>query len=139
VSPREDGVSTGVRYLLFQLPGAAIVAALLSVAIARGWLDFAMAVGAFGMWVLKDALLYPFLRNAYERDVESYPAKLVGRTGRAREDLAPDGYVSVAGELWRAKVRDGAIHAGQSVVVCGTDDGRVVVRAGQGEDTDRST
>jgi membrane protein implicated in regulation of membrane protease activity len=73
------------------------------------------------MWVVKDVALYPLLRRGYEVGSAHGSARLVGCTGVARQRLAPRGYVTVGGELWRAELDDGvaAIAAGASVRVVG--------------------
>lgn len=132
---------TWLRYSLFQIPGALIVAALLTVAARWGWIEASTAVGALLVWVLKDAALYPVVRSAYETADPHYAHKLIGRKGRARERLAPAGYVTVAGELWRARLRVGEapIEKGTAIVVCSTEKGRLIVACDQGADTSRST
>ena len=91
------------RYMLYQIPGwmLAFAAAVmlhrwvgLSV-----WGGVALVVG----WAVKDAVLYPFLRTAYEPDSPSAIERLIGLAGVAVEPLAPHGYVRVRGELWRAE------------------------------------
>ena len=138
---RSRNVSTGLRYALFQVPGTAIVGALMFFAVRVGWIDGQTALVAVAVGIVKDAALYPLLRRAYQRGDDSYHAKLVGRVGCAREDLTPSGYVSIAGELWRARVRPGdpAVRAGARVVVCGNDSGRLIVTADHGAETVRST
>jgi membrane-bound serine protease (ClpP class) len=48
-------------------------------------------------------------------------AGLVGQTGIARGPLAPEGQVSVQGEIWRAVVRDGTVADGAPVRVIGVE------------------
>ena len=54
------------------------------------------------LWVAKDAILYPFLKPGYETRVKTGSERLVGLIGIAKQDLGPDGYVLVNGELWKA-------------------------------------
>ncbi len=70
-------------------------------------------------WALKDAVLYPFLRTAYERDSRRVIERLVGLEGIAIEPLAPRGYVRVRGELWLAEpsTTDAEIPQGHEVTV----------------------
>jgi membrane protein implicated in regulation of membrane protease activity len=68
-----------------------------------GWL----ALAAFALFVAKDAVLFPFVRRAYERnDVPPHP---VGETGVAEDAIdAGEGWVRVGRELWRAQRAPGA-------------------------------
>jgi membrane-bound serine protease (ClpP class) len=56
---------------------------------------------------------------------------LVGATGEAREELAPEGLVFVAGALWKAVATSGPIHAGSPVRVVGRDGLQLKVVAGE--------
>ncbi|MBI2218596.1 MAG: nodulation protein NfeD [Candidatus Rokubacteria bacterium] len=57
---------------------------------------------------------------------------LIGQTGLAREALAPEGQVTVQGEIWSAVVGDGPVAAGDRVRVVGVDGLTLrVVRAGE--------
>ena len=125
--------STLYRYLLYQIPGwlLAIIAAVLLHRFANlpMWAGIALVAG----WAVKDALLYPFLRSAYETDPSTAIERLIGLDGVAVEPLRPNGYVRVRGELWLAEaspttaiirnghtVRVDAVR-GTTLVVCHVD------------------
>jgi membrane protein implicated in regulation of membrane protease activity len=109
--------STLLRYWLFQLPGFLAVAALLA-ALVWGWgLAPRLAALFLALWVLKDVVLYPFVRRAYEPRSGGGADALVGAVAVARERLDPEGYVRVGHELWRARVRGGAVEEGAPVRV----------------------
>lgn len=93
---------TWTRYLLFQIPGW-IVAAIVLFPLWR-WrlLPEWLLLAGFSLWVLKDFLMYPLLRTAYEKRGKSGSKELIGKTGVTAGDLAPEGFVRVRGELWRA-------------------------------------
>jgi membrane protein implicated in regulation of membrane protease activity len=112
-------VSVFWRYWLLQIPGwvvlaASLVAARHYVGLTTGW-----AVLLFGLWLLKDAALYPWLRRHYAPREEGVGEALRGRSAVAQESIAPSGYVKLGGELWRAEVEDGEgpVDAGEQVVV----------------------
>ncbi len=112
-------MKTWTRYLLFQVPGW-VIAAIILLGL-RYWIDlpFWIAVGAFILFVIKDFILYPLLRVAYESREKIGSDRLVGLQGVARERLDPRGYVHVRGELWRAETEpaDGPILAGSRVKI----------------------
>jgi membrane-bound serine protease (ClpP class) len=91
------------KYLLIQIPGWALVAAALW--LVRQWIDLPLwaAVGVFLLWVIKDLILFPFLRPAFESGGKGGLDRLIGAEGIAAEHLDPSGYVRVGGELWRAE------------------------------------
>ncbi len=97
-------MSTLTRYLLLQVPGwllaAAVVTGLYYWKGIPSWVAFSL----FSLWVVKDLVMYPMLRTAYEPGVKTGSEQLVGAKGVAKEELAPHGYVRVRGELWRAEV-----------------------------------
>lgn len=109
---------TVTRYYLFQIPGWALTAVL--VTLLHAWLGLPVwvALTVLGVVVLKDVIFYPFLRRAYQLEA-SGAAQLVGMRGVARDTLDPAGYVYVRGELWRARTEAGAaaIPAGAEIRV----------------------
>ncbi|HEX2225638.1 MAG TPA: NfeD family protein [Candidatus Binatia bacterium] len=119
-----------LRYLFFQIPGWAITAiaavALVEWEIIPRWL----ALLGFGGLVLKDLVSFPFLRSAYEGTVTSGSEALIGRKGIAQGDLAPEGYVKIHLELWRAVAEPSrhTIPAGTEVEVVRAEGMRLVVR-----------
>lgn len=96
------------RYLLFQIPGAALVALLLfaleRAAVVPPW----AALAILAAWIAKDLLLYPFLGPAYAVDAPSPVDALIGQRGLVVAPLAPAGYVRIRGELWRAEAPAGS-------------------------------
>ncbi len=89
-----------------------------------------LAVACFLGWLLKDLLLYPFFRPAYEPG-RTGSARLVGARGVAEGDLTPMGYIRVRGELWRAVATpaDHVIHSGTEVEIVNAERMEVLVRA----------
>ena len=90
------------RYLLFQIPSW-ILAALLLGALHR-WLHVSLGVviGLFVLYVAKDFMIYPYVREAYEPHNKTGAELLIGCIGLTKQRLDPEGYVQVKGELWRA-------------------------------------
>jgi membrane protein implicated in regulation of membrane protease activity len=103
----ESTTRVALRYLLFQTPGWFVAAGVLALSVdlfgVAGWL----ALAAFALFVAKDAVLFPFVRRAYERnDVPPHP---VGETGVAEDAIdGGEGWVRVGRELWRARRAPGA-------------------------------
>jgi membrane protein implicated in regulation of membrane protease activity len=96
-------MTTFQRYLLFQIPGMLIDIAVLAVLIEWWNLPLWAAVGIFAVLVLKDFVLYPFLRVGYETNAKSGIERLIGERGVVKQRLDPEGYVLVHGELWKAR------------------------------------
>jgi membrane protein implicated in regulation of membrane protease activity len=119
------------RYTAFQLPGW-IIAGL-----GGWWAHHAMDVpiwlasSILLLWVIKDYVLYPFLRSAYELDQRLPIEHLIGQIGLATAQLTPDGYIKVRGELWLAKIEnDGEIvNRGDPVKVSGVNGSTLVVQS----------
>lgn len=95
---------TLARYTLLQIPGWIVTAAVLAIPWELGFLSFGVAATLFGLLVVKDAIVYPFVRRAYEPVANNRVEDLIGQIAEVRRDLAPEGYVWLRGELWRAKV-----------------------------------
>ena len=79
--------------------------------------------------VLKDAILYPFLKLGYETDVKTGIARLVGGRGVVKQTLQPEGFVQVAGELWKARAGRGGqlIPAGTRILIEAADGMTLIV------------
>jgi membrane protein implicated in regulation of membrane protease activity len=104
----DNSYRTVGKYVLFQLPELAVVS-LLAIG-ARSWVglpDWA-AAGIIALWVIKDAVLFPFVRIAYQPGSEGGATRMVGARGTAQDTLQPSGYVRISAELWRAELRPGA-------------------------------
>jgi membrane protein implicated in regulation of membrane protease activity len=109
---------TAVKYILMQVPGALFVGVLLLVLHNWGWLSLSWGGGILALWVIKDALLYPFYRRALESGPETGAHALAGSIARTATPLDPRGLVTIQGERWRAESRDGRlISAGRAVRV----------------------
>jgi membrane protein implicated in regulation of membrane protease activity len=119
------------RYLFFQIPGWAITAVVASALVHWEIIPTWLALLAFFCLVVKDLVAFPFLRSAYEGRVKSGSEALVGKKGIAQGDLAPEGYIRIHLELWRAVAEPGdqVIAAGTEVEVVGADGMKVFVRA----------
>ena len=111
------------RYILLNIPGLAAV--ILILIIIQHWVVLPLWLfwSVLGFWVVKDAVLFPFVRRAYDWEGPGRSRSMIGERGIAKERLAPTGYVQVRGELWRAvKIDDGPpIEMGQSVKIVKMD------------------
>ena len=108
-----------LRYILLNIPG--LVAVILILIIVQYWVDLPVWLfwSIIGFWIVKDALLFPFVWRAYDWERPGRSRTMIGAHGIARERLAPSGYVQVRGELWRAEIwgEGPPIEVGQSVQI----------------------
>lgn len=95
------------KYLLLEMPGWAIAGGALFALVEWWELSPRLAFLLFGIWVVKDLLLFPVLRIAYEPGPADPSNAMIGRSGVARGALDPVGYVQVGSELWRAELAPG--------------------------------
>jgi len=95
-----------IRYTLLQVPGWLLLGLLLWWAVSREWMGMLAATGIMAAWLIKDALLYPVCKHAFENSLEAETVS----------NLSPEGLVRVNGELWTARAPDGTtIPAGQRI------------------------
>lgn len=92
------------RYTLFQLPEMTIVGIALVLGVEYGVVSELWARVLFGVWILKEIALFPFVRAAYEPVDPNVASALIGRRGVVTRRLDPDGSVRIGPELWRARV-----------------------------------
>ncbi len=94
--------SVYVRYVALQLIELAVV--VLALLVVRQW--WMMPDGLFwGLvcgWIIKDAVLFPFVWRAYDQDAPGAAGSMIGELGIAKSRLNPSGYVQVRGERWKA-------------------------------------
>ena len=108
-----------LRYLLLNIPGLAAVILILIIiqywVVLPVWLFWCV----IGFWIIKDAVLFPFVWHAYDWERPGLNRSMIGERGIAKERLAPAGYVQIHGELWKAeKIGDGSpIEMGQPVKI----------------------
>ena len=121
---------TWFRYLLFQLPGLCMAALVLLLLRHYQMISFSGAVICFIAWILKDWILYPWLRSVYQVSTRTGSKTLIGCKGVAESHLAPEGLIRVRGELWRAVVNpaDNVVRSGTEVEIVSAQRMEVFVR-----------
>lgn len=126
-----ERVTVWRRYLLFQIPGWIVVGAVLWGLHHWKGLPWSTVALLYALYVIKDFALYPFLRRSYEQDPRSPTERLIGERGVVLERLAPEGFVRVRGEIWRAAAgpADGPVEAGRRVRVEDVDGLTLMVKA----------
>ncbi len=87
----------------------------------------ALATGAFFAFAVSKALL------AQKRQPSTGREALVGKRAVVRAPLEPEGFVLLAGELWKARAQEGTIGYGETVEVVGMEGFTVIVRAVRSE------
>lgn len=111
-----------IRYTLLQVPGWLLLGCLLWWAIQADWIVFSTAAWIMGLWLIKDAMLYPICKRAFEKGPKSEIEKLIGREAVTIKTLAPEGLVELDGELWSAQALDNApIAAGTRIRITGAE------------------
>ena len=108
-----------LKYVLLNIPELAVVVLILM--IIENWVALPLWLfwSIIGLWIVKDALLFPFVWRAYDWGRSEPSGSLIGMQGIVKQRLAPSGYVRLHGELWRAeRLGEGPpIEAGQTVRV----------------------
>jgi membrane-bound serine protease (ClpP class) len=83
------------------------------------------SVAAFFVFALFMAL------HAHKKRVTTGVESIIGKTGVAREDLAPEGFIVVDGELWWAKAKT-PVRKGERVVILGKEGAMLLVERKEG-------
>jgi membrane-bound ClpP family serine protease len=81
-----------------------------------------VAWAAFGTW------LFIFTTQALKKQAMAGLPSMVGTVGKVASRLAPEGLVSIKGELWGAMSDEGNIEAGEEVAVVREDGLKLFVR-----------
>jgi len=115
---RLNGVTTKIvlRYTLLQIPELILLIIVLI------WLDlgFILSTGIFILWLAKDIILFFFVWQAYDWQNKGKYINLPEGEAEAVENLHPEGYVEVQGELWRARIKENTrpVAKGEKVKIC---------------------
>jgi membrane protein implicated in regulation of membrane protease activity len=121
-----------LRYTLFQVPSLFLLGAVLY--LLHRWIDLAAWIswGILACWIVKDALLFPFLWRSYRPGSPGAADSMVGLAGTARGPLAPVGKVEVRGEIWHAELSPGSPHldAGAEVRISAMKGLKLIVEPG---------
>jgi membrane protein implicated in regulation of membrane protease activity len=120
---------TLIKYLLFQIPQWLVLALFLWSLIDRIAVPRWAGAGFLVFWVLKDFAMYPFVRRAYENNAKSGIEALVGGKGMTHEPIAPEGYIKIQGELWKARAEGQSIPRDRIVRVTGANGMTLIVEA----------
>lgn len=125
-------MSAFTKYLLFQIPQWLALALFLWFLVDNTAVPRWAAAGFFVFWVIKDFAIYPFVRHAYENKAKTGSEQLVGGKGIAHETLAPEGYIKIQGELWKAKSTGPTIPQDSTVRVTGAQGMTLMVECDDG-------
>ena len=93
-----------IRYLLLNIPGVALLVAILFLVRSRIHLPGWFIALVTGIWVIKDVVLFPLVWRSYDWDNPGISVDMVGLTGIVKEPLSPVGRVQIKGELWKAEI-----------------------------------
>ena len=132
-SARQSEVSrkTLQKYAILQIPGMVMVGLLLAAANYAQYVSWPIAAALMIGWVVKDVVMYRFVRQAYEPGPPHGTDALIGQAGVVVEDLSPKGTVRIGAEHWSAKARDegGSLRSGSSVRVISVEGYTLIVDA----------
>lgn len=110
------------RYLLLQVPGWLGIVVGGAVLVEIGALSWAVVIAGLVGWMLKDLALYPLLRPHLLSTRGEPTVELLGRAATVVTTLAPEGYVQLGNERWRARSAKGVrVEIGREVRVIEAD------------------
>jgi len=91
-------------------------------------LHIGVLVGAMIAWGIFGTWLFIFTTNTLKKQVTVGLPSMVGSTGKAAGNLAPEGMVKIRGELWGAVSEGENIAAGEEIIVTGEKGLKLIVR-----------
>ena len=95
-----------VRFLLFETLSWGLTAVVLAALVHAELIPLWLAAVVFAVLVVKDLVLYPLTRKAYEHGHPHGGSALLGREVQVETALNPDGWVRAGPERWRARVAE---------------------------------
>jgi len=106
-----------VKYALVNLIDIVLLVVIL--VLACNWIN----IPAWFFWTViglslaKDVILFPFVWGSYDSRDQGRMRSIIGQRGIALEPLAPEGYIRVQGELWKAGTVNGCPPIGKGETV----------------------
>jgi len=100
---------TSLRDIAFQLPSWLVVAFIAMALDIWSELPRPLLVGAFALFLVKDFVIYPWVRSAYEHTEHDPGSEMLAARGVVIVSLDPVGWVQVGSERWRAETVDDAL------------------------------
>ena len=127
------------KYILFQIPGWGMAGGLAWWAHHSWGVPSLWAVGGVCLFVVKDAVLYPFVKKAYSVAPGKGAAPEPGTEVVVTDDLDPKGFVRVGAELWKAEilVHHAPLRSGSSATIRSVEGLTLIVEAGGPASTSR--
>jgi membrane protein implicated in regulation of membrane protease activity len=113
-----DTRSVVARYALFQVPELLLVGIGLVALTGLGVVTVNVAWLLLGAWILKEVVLFPFVRRAYEPSDPSGSAYLIGVDATVTQRLNPNGRVRIGPGSWAARLPAGSAPAEVGATVC---------------------
>lgn len=95
-----------LRYVLLQLPALAVFSVI--VIWLQIWLQFPQILIylLITLWMVKDVVMFFFVWPAYDQSNRPAIGRIHDEMGITVEKLAPEGYIRIGSELWRARLLD---------------------------------
>ena len=95
------------KYSLFQIPGVILI--IIGLALFDYWIDLPGWIWALtlGVWVAKDALMFPFLWRSFDDRYQAHTYLPLNQTATVVERIDPVGRVRFRNELWGAELAEG--------------------------------
>jgi membrane protein implicated in regulation of membrane protease activity len=110
-----------LKYALLNLPE--VLLGLVILMFIQKWLELPhWAVWVIGaLWILKEALVFPFVWRSYDSRSGRDTYQMLGMQGIVEKRLAPSGYIRIRGELWQAEAVENhsPVDVGETVIVRG--------------------
>ena len=96
-----------IRYGLLAIPGTVLL--ILVLIVVQNWvpIPFWLWVTLIFLWIAKEVILFPITWRAYDHSGSEESSSMIGERGRTLERLAPNGYIRVQSELWKAELMPG--------------------------------
>jgi len=95
---------TLARYTLFQIPDLILLGLALAAAVRWWGFPVIVAYGVVALWIVKDVIMFPILRVAYESGSSGGVEGIRGALGVTTQPLVPSGYVRLGSERWKAEL-----------------------------------
>jgi membrane-bound ClpP family serine protease len=92
------------------------------------YLPVGVLVGVMVAWGLFGTWLFVFVTRALKKQSTIGLPSMIGSTGKAADNLSPEGMVKIRGELWGAISEEGDISSGENIVVTGENGLKLLVR-----------
>ena len=118
-----------LRYIYFQIPALVVLVIVLLFIKKTIYVPTWAIIVIFVSWIVKDIIMFPKVWRSYDTKKSGHEERLIGVKGVVVDELNPEGFVKIKGELWRAEIEgtNTSVKKGEEIKVIRVENMKLIV------------